>query len=573
MRAVLAVMLVCGTAAAAPNPTATLRLTAHCDTGELEVALAARIAGKPVFRLDDVVHGSPGMAKLVSAAEASDARGSLPLVRRKGESLELVGSRAAAGLVTLRYRARSIAMADRGARYGLRHDATGIGGLGAFFLVLPESRRRERVAIEWAPATGCQGMQGLASVGELTGELADLRGAAFFFGKPRQHADGSLHAAWFGAPALDTAAATEWAGKAFTVLRAFFGDRDRAPYHVFVRVVPDMGERANGMGQPRSMLGAIGPRTPYGPRLRTNLAHEMLHRWLGLRLRIAGAEGRGYWFTEGFTVYYANALMLRAGLVTPDEFLAEVNGTVTRHVANSRSTASNAEIARDFTTDDAVSVVPYTRGALYAAELDAAIRKASRDRRSLDDLILGLYRTGPREVPVAKFRAAVARELGKAGVARFDAVIQRGETPDPPSDAYGPCFERVSRAIAAFDLGFDDRRSLGENKIRGLVAGSAAAKAGLREGDTLVEVEATPMLSDREVKVTIDRGKPIVLRYLPAGPTRPGFSWVHAPARSPRCSDRRHPRRSTSSTPRSASPRHRARSSRSDSRFRRRSPA
>jgi predicted metalloprotease with PDZ domain len=560
--AVLGAVLVCGDVAAAPKPSATLRLTARCDTGELEVALSARIAGKPVFRLDDVVHGSPGMAKLVSAAEASDAKGALPLVRRDGATLELVGSRAASGVVTLRYRARSIAMTDRGARYGLRHDATGIGGLGAFFFVLPESRRRERIAIEWAPATGCPGMQGLASVKELTGELAELRAVAVFFGKPRQHAapDGSLNAAWFGTPAFDTAAASEWAGKAYAAQRAFFGDRDRAPYRVFVRVVPGMGERANGMGQPSSMLSAIGPSTPYGQRVRTNLAHEMLHRWLGMRLRIAGAEGLGYWFTEGFTVHYANVLLLRAGLVTPDEFLAEVNGTVTRHVANPRSAASNAEIARDFTTDDAASIVPYTRGALYAAELDAAIRRASRDRRSLDDLIRGLYRTGPREVPVTRFRAAVAREAGRAGAARFDAVILRGAAPDPPSDAFGPCFERVARAIAGFELGFDDRRSLGESKIRGLVAGSAAAKAGLREGDTLVELEATPMLSDREVRVTIDRGKPIVIRYLPAGPTRPGFSWQHAPARSPRCSDRRHPRRSTSSTPRSASPRRRARS-------------
>lgn len=549
---------------AAPQaPQATLRLTAWCAPGAttpsaLDVALSLPLDGTPVFRLDDDVYGSPGMAQLISGAEASDDRGPIPLVRRGVAGVELAAQRAAAGAVTLRYRAGSVDVADRGARHGLRHDATGIGGLGAFFLVLPESRRVYRLRIEWAPPA-CGGTHGISSFGagaaEAIGELATLRMAAYFIGRPQEvSADaGSMHvrAAWFGTPALDAAAATAWAARAFAAERAFFADDDPAPYQLFVRALPAMADRSNGMGQPSSLLVAIGPQTAFGPRLRINLAHEMLHRWIGLRLRLAGPDGASFWFTEGFTVYHASQLLLRAGLISPDEFLAELNGTVTRQLANVHASATNEEIRRGFFTDDALSVVPYTRGALYAAELDAAIRRASRGARSLDAMMRALYQAalsapvgeaGLRELPPAAFRQAVRRELGQPGVDRFDAVIGRGAPPDPPSDAYGPCFQRVPRAIPLFQLGFDDRQSLVEPRaIRALVAGSAAARAGLVEGDELVSVESSLLFPDKEAVVTIQRGgKPVVVRYLPASasPPRAGFAWVRvASVPAPRCGE------------------------------------
>jgi hypothetical protein len=530
---------------------ATLRLTAWCAPGAaepsaLEVALSLPLEGTPVFRLDDDVYGSSGMAKLISGAEASDDNGPLPLVRRVAAGVELAAKRAAVGAVTLRYRARSVGVAEPGARHGLRHDSTGIGGLGAFFLILPESRRVYRIRIEWAPPA-CGGTHGMSSFGpdvaETTGELATLRMAAYFIGRPQVFsADaGSMHvrSAWFGQQALDAAAAAEWAARAFAAERAVFADDDPAPYHIFVRVLPAMGDRSNGMGQPSSFIAAIGPLTSFGPRLRINMAHEMLHRWIGLRLRLGGPDGSSFWFTEGFTVHYASLLMLRAALISPEEFLAELNGAVTRQFSNVHASATNEEIRRGFFDDDALSVVPYTRGSLYAAELDTAIRRASRGARSLDSMMRALYQTalsapvgeaGLRELPPAAFRQAVLRELGQPGVDRFDAVIVRGAPPDPPSDAYGPCFQRVPRAIPPFQLGFDDKQSLAEPKaIRKLVAGSAAASAGLIEGDELVSVESSFLVPDKEAVVTVKRGgKTVVVRYLPASsrPKREGFAWV-----------------------------------------------
>jgi membrane-associated protease RseP (regulator of RpoE activity) len=129
-------------------------------------------------------------------------------------------------------------------------------------------------------------------------------------------------------------------------------------------------------------------------------------------------------------------------------------------------------------------------------------------------------------------RRWVRRELGPAGGARFDAVIGRGADPDPPADAFGPCFTRVPSAVPVFELGFDERRSrAAPPAIRGLVARSAAARAGLVEGDRLVSLDSARLDPTTPAEVTIERaGQPVTLRYLPAraGATRAGFRWVHA---------------------------------------------
>ncbi|MDQ3369669.1 MAG: hypothetical protein M3680_29965 [Myxococcota bacterium] len=439
------------------------------EPSALSVALSVPADGRrPVFRLDDEVMGTSSVAALITDATARDARGPLPLVRRVHDRvLEFVPSRAASGTVTFEYRARSVPAAEQGALEGLRHDATGIGGHGRHFVVLPELPGRYRMRVAWgatqcpAPTRG-EGMStfGRAALSDSVGGLSELREAVYYWGSPQQTSvdDGSLHlrTAWFGKPALDVAAAGAWAAKTFDAERAFFADDDPSPYSVFVRVLQSHEDRANGIGQETSYLSWIGPRTTFARRLKENIAHEMLHRWLGLRLRLRGPDGTAYWFSEGFTVHYSNLIAFRAGLLSADEFLGSLNNIATRHFDNKRAGATNDEIRRDFYRDPSLAIVPYTRGALYAAELDAALRSASRGKRTLDDAMRELYRKsrgpdGRDGLPADTVRRLVQTELGRAGVDRYDAVIVRGGHPQPPADAYGPCFTQKPRKPNGFE--------------------------------------------------------------------------------------------------------------------------
>lgn len=526
-RAALGLALVGGSGAAgAETRRAEVLLAADCsaDGAGLRVELRARLPGRPTFELADSAVGEPGQVARIHDLAARDDAGPLPLRRAAGADLELTAARATRGEVRLSYRARA---ADRG-RFGLRADRTGVGGVGAMFLVLPRTEARFTTRIRWRPGCGDGASSFGAGDATATGRLDDLRDAVYYAGRPRivQVDDGDVHvrAAWFGAPALDVDAATRWAARAYAVERGVFGDRDRGTYHVFARVLPEAAERSNGIAQTRSMLLAIGPRTELGPRLRTNLAHEMLHRWLGRRIAMAGDGQASAWFHEGFAVHLGATLLHAAGLTSGDEFHGDLDTISRRHAANPRRDASNAEIARGFFADEALGVLPYTRGALYAAELDAALGHA------LPGFVRDL---AARPLTHATFRDALRRRLGPAAVARFDAVIVRGEPARLASDAYGRCTERVDISVPRYDLGFDHAATFASDppRIRGLRPGGPGATAGLRDGDVVRDLDALPLEPTRPVAITIERPatQPQTLRYLPAGPPQPAARWRAVP--------------------------------------------
>ena len=72
---------------------------------------------------------------------------------------------------------------------------------------------------------------------------------------------------------------------------------------------------------------------------------------------------------------------------------------------------------------------------------------ASRAARKLDDLLLPLFaqrRNGVALTPEMLIDALV-KEVGPVARETFQAVIMRGETLEPVSNAFGPCFERRAR--------------------------------------------------------------------------------------------------------------------------------
>jgi len=446
-----------------------LTLTAICAAGEtapsrIGVELVLPLRGRPVFRIDDSADGDAGIVATLSDLALSDAGGAVPFGRRmSGEALEVVPRRAVRGPVTLSYRASSLPLADHGSWWGVRHDDVSIGGAGRHFLIVPDDVAPHRVRVTWQPPACAKAGKGYSS---FPGDVAvvdsvqELLYASYFWGKGRgaraTAGGGEVLGVWFGDIALDVAAATSYAAEVYAAERAFFGDADASPYTVFARVIPEQHDHSNGIGQPHSFLLAIGPTLPWAAHLRTNIAHEMFHRWFGMRTSIGEGLDNAWWFSEGFTVYYANVIPFRHHLIGPDEFVANLNVATTKHFANKYRHATNAAIRAGFASNADLQRVPYSRGALYAAELDAAIRAASRGKRSLDDLVVGLYRAGEPthwKAPLkpAAFTTALERELGAAAVARFHAVIEDGATPNPPTGAYGPCFTRHELAGGAFE--------------------------------------------------------------------------------------------------------------------------
>jgi predicted metalloprotease with PDZ domain len=507
--------------------------------------------------LEDAEQGEAGWPEGIEEVYARDGEGALALKTRPvtiddEACTEWRSDRHPSGAIVITYRVK-VAPGDNHRFQGIHGHAGGFEGLGATFLLLPDVNDVYRAHVKWSLAGAGEGASAVSSFGagdaETSAPLDRLRSAFYMAGPLGRLAldDGATHfrGAWLGRPLFDPAETAVWAAKVRAGQRAFFHDTDPAPFTFFLRTIPGLGPSWVGNGGPSSFLFLAGDKLEWSRPARFAVAHELAHTWIGVAgsgVRLEGPGGSAYWFTEGFTVHYTRALLLANGLCTPAEFLDDLRERTERFLVNPDKALPNEAIVKGFFKSDTINKLPYDRGMLYAAEVDAAVRAKSGGKRSLDDLMLALLDRArslgkqaagvetnavtTAALPADAFREMVGAELGPAGQARYDAVIVRGEAPAPPSDAYGPCFKAVKKAVPRFELGFDVS-SYKDDKLTGLVRGSAADRAGLREGDPVKGSGVMIGVTSQPVTMIVDRGgKKKTISFLPQGSTVDGSIWV-----------------------------------------------
>ncbi|WP_460676812.1 M61 metallopeptidase family protein [Hymenobacter coalescens] len=186
---------------------------------------------------------------------------------------------------------------------------------------------------------------------------------------------------------------------AFTAQRDFWQDT-RFPYYTVI-MSPTV-TRADSTFRGYSMKGASvhqgfllqASNNPFNnwDMLRYMFNHEMLHTWIGGQIGSAREE-LSYWFTEGFTDYYAYKNRLRSGELSLDEWLKLFNTDVIRRLYNNpQRNQPNYLIKDHYWTNSSFGKLPYRRGALFAFWLDNRILRQSNYTHSLDDLMRELLR-------------------------------------------------------------------------------------------------------------------------------------------------------------------------------------
>ncbi len=182
-----------------------------------------------------------------------------------------------------------------------------------------------------------------------------------------------------------------------------------------------------------------------------------------------------------------------------------------RYYANVRNTMKMADAIAAFWTDARGRVLPYDRGSIYFADMDAKIRAASKGKRTLDDVIrafLAMRRDGG-PATVDAWLDLVARDIGAKQAHADYQALQDGKVFVLPSSAFGPCFKRVGTNLPVFELGFAMRSlTVTPRVIAELDPASPAAKAGVRNGDKVV----APVTLDMQ---QTDPSRPINLKIDP----------------------------------------------------------
>lgn len=546
--AVIAAGLATGAVAQTP-PEMELRLAPSrmdiaAGRGALDVTLripqADAAAGAPLLTLPIVIANTDTVAKTLQGLTVTDARGEVPLTVKDDPvaiaySRHWLAGRAVTGDLTVRYRApvdNTPPARGAGPPYSLRTEGGGLSGVGNTFILLPETQKPYRIAIRWDLAALGAGARAMSSYGDGdihmdAGPVGRLSSSLFMAGDmrrvPAPVKPTGFSAAWLGDPPFDPRPLMGWADRLHGWMSRFFQDPAEPPYRVILRFNPI--NAGGGAALTNSFLLTWGATAKDPEALKGTLAHEMIHTWTASGLG-------GQWYGEGIAVHYQALLPLRAGMLTPDAYLEDINDTARRYYTNLLNDTPDREIAARFWEDTRIRTLPYDRGAMYFAVLDSEIRKASGAKRSLDDLIREMVRRrrAGESVPEAGWVDLLVKALGEDG-RRIHADMLAGKLMLPGSDAFGPCFTRTTATFRRFDLGFEPKSLVGEVKtIRGLKPGSEAAKAGLRDGDVVtysVAMDSVQGDPKRMLTLNVARdGKTFPITYLPRGEVVDAYQWA-----------------------------------------------
>jgi predicted metalloprotease with PDZ domain len=252
-------------------------------------------------------------------------------------------------------------------------------------------------------------------------------------------------------------------------------------------------------------------------------SHEYFHSWNVKRIRPAAFvpydlsrenHTRLLWAFEGFTSYYDDLLLTRAGLLSEAQYLTGLAKTLTtvtqrssrlkQSVADSSFDAWIKYYRQDENAPNSI-VSYYQKGALVGLAIDLSIRARTKGKKSLDDVMRLFWKqwkmAGADYSGVAEDQVAQAVEQA-TGLSLSREIAEWTEgTSDPDYEAlFTPfgviCTRRPDVEAVHFALlGIKVTNTNPECKIEHVFDGSPAQAAGLSANDVLVALgglRATP---------------------------------------------------------------------------------
>lgn len=255
------------------------------------------------------------------------------------------------------------------------------------------------------------------------------------------------------------------------------------------------------------------------------VAHEYHHLWNVKRLRPVALgpfdyETENYttnlWIAEGFTSYYENKFMLRAGYNTPDEFAGDLIGKVANIIntpgAKIESAAASSFDAwikyyRPNENSNNSTVSYYSKGEVIGLLLDLEIIHASKATKSLDDVMKAMYlqcKTTGKGYTDAEFKT-MAEKISGISMNDFWEKYVNGVYPIEYARYFGYAGIKVQNENEGKDmpyLGIAARGTAGHVVIGAISRYSGPWNDGLSVGDEIISVdgiEAEPALADMSV--------------------------------------------------------------------------
>ena len=260
------------------------------------------------------------------------------------------------------------------------------------------------------------------------------------------------------------------------------------------------------------------------------ISHEYFHTWNVKRLRPAEFarydydrenETRLLWFFEGFTSYYDDLLLRRAGLIDDARYLKLLAKTLNQvQQTPGRAAQSLAQASFDAWTryyrpqenSPNSTVSYYGKGALAALCLDLSLRAGSAGAQTLDDAMRALWHrcaAGARDAdgePIARPMSegdllAVLRELsGRDWQQELAAWVHGvGELPTRELLEAAGASVKIEHPPTLQRLGLRVAEEASGLRVQQVMAASPAEAAGLAPGDEWLAVNGWRILRSEDL--------------------------------------------------------------------------
>lgn len=335
--------------------------------------------------------------------------------------------------------------------------------------------------------------------------------------------DGQLIKMALHTPATDKEV-DEYFGKVMAIVNAqinVFGELPELDYDEYVFLNCFMPNASGDGMEHRNSTVVTNSKSLDEPLAETSIgtiSHEFVHTWNVERIRPASLEPFNFeeanmsgelWFAEGFTSYYTNLILARAGIRTGQEYIEGLAGGL-NYVFNhpGRQFFSPVEMSYQAPfVDAAQSVDPvnrentfisyYTYGSVLGLALDLSLRNLDGDK-NLDDFMKLMWKEfGQTEVPYTNrdIEAALGEYAGKEFATNFfNNYIYDSQMPDYESllASVGVDFGKANPGKAS--LGTNIQIENGTGTLRSnAIKGSPIYEAGIESTDTILSIGGTKL--------------------------------------------------------------------------------
>lgn len=256
------------------------------------------------------------------------------------------------------------------------------------------------------------------------------------------------------------------------------------------------------------------------------VSHEFFHAWNVERIRPKSLEPFDFseanmsgalWFAEGFTSYYTNLILARAGIISPEEYTKSLNGTF-NYVWNSPALQYFNPIEMSYQApfvDAATSIDPvnrentfisyYSYGSVLGLALDLKLRQHGKNLDDFMKLMWQKYGKTEKPYTLIDLENTLSQYAGK-NLAKefFEKHIYGSKMPD-----YEQLFESVGLKLERSSKKAFFGPAVSEDDAGVFISGNPAKstpayKAGLDKSDRIISVNGNPLDSKEDWENTLE---------------------------------------------------------------------